>query len=86
MYDIKQAGRIWGLLGVKTLIKWGFKNPSTDERTLCFVEESNFVFFCIVVNDPAFALHNEHLLHVFKDKISGTFDVKFYGELKKFIG
>lgn len=86
MYGIRQAGRIWGSLLVEKLDLWGFKHSTTDERLLFLSVGSSFVLLVIVVDDLAFSSNSPELLADFKDRLSATFDVKFFGELKSFIG
>lgn len=48
--------------------------------------DSKFILVSIVVDDMVFESNSLDLLNSFKEKITQTFDVKLFGELKKFIG
>lgn len=86
MYGIRQAGRIWGSLLVEKLVHWGFKKSTTHSRLLLLSIGTNFVILIIVVDDLAFVSNSPRLLADFKDRLSSNFDVKFFGELRTFIG
>lgn len=86
MYGIRQPGRIWGSLLVEKLVLWGFKQSTTNERVLFLSIGSSFVLLSIVVDDLAFSSNSTELLADFTDRLSPTFDVKFFGELNAFTG
>lgn len=86
MYGIKQAGRIWGSLLLTTLQRWNFQQAVSDERVLFKQEESHFILLIIVVDDFAFLSNSPAFLAAFKDQLQSTFDVKYFGSLKTFIG
>lgn len=54
------------------------KKSTTNERILFLVEVSRFVIVCIIIADSSSAANNKNFLQVFKNKLSGTFDVKFF--------
>lgn len=86
MYDIKQAGGIWGSLLVETFVNRDLEKSVMDERVLFLKRESKFVVICIVVDDSAFTSNSPSLLSALKEKLFSTFDVKLLGEFKSFIG
>lgn len=85
LYGARQAGRIWGNEIHNEVIRLRFQQSTIDPRLYYFVLHSHFIILCIVVDDIAFASNSPELMKQFKDNMSTTFDVKFYGELKSFI-
>lgn len=85
LYGARQAGEIWGNAIHKKLLQMFFIQRPTDPRLYYFVKDGHFIILCVVVYDIALASNSKEMIRIFKENLSATFDVNFYGELKSFI-
>ena len=86
LYGTRQAGEIWSSHLDKTLKQWGFKVPSIDNRVYFLLQGGEFLMLAIVVDDIAFSSTSPNLMERVKSKLSATFSVKIFGQLKSFVG
>lgn len=61
------------------------KSP-VDERAVLLRIGERFIVVVIVVHDLTFGSNDHVLLEEFKTKLSGTLDVKLFGEIESVIG
>ena len=86
LYGLRQAGEIWGSLFCNTLLSWGYRISNIDKRMFFLVEGPHFVILLVVVDDMKFVSNSPSLMSTLKQKLSATFDVKLFGQLRTFIG
>lgn len=86
IYDIREAGRFWGLFVVKIHIIWDFKKSCTDEFILMLLIETHFILIANVVEDLEFLSNLQKMLSNFKARLLPAYDLKFVENLKSFIG
>lgn len=86
LYGLKQAGEIWGSLLCVTLLSWGFRLSNIDKRVFFLQSGTEFVIIVVVVDDMKFVSNSTSLMDNLKRRLSSTFDVKLFGQLKMFIG
>ena len=86
LYGTRQAGEIWGSHLDKTLKQWGFKVSNIDNRVYFLLQGGEFLMLAIVVDDIAFSSNSPFLMQKLKSKLSATFSVKHFGQLKSFVG
>lgn len=75
--------RYRGSLLCVTLLCWGFKLSKIDKRVFL---RHRIVIVVVVVDDMKFVSNSPSLMNHLKKKLSSTFDVKLFRQLKSFIG
>ncbi|KAI1006420.1 hypothetical protein K3495_g1801 [Podosphaera aphanis] len=83
LYGLKQAARDWNLLCREALLKWGFVQSLADP---CVFTHKNGVILLVYVDDIVAAAPKISLLDWFFRNLSGRFNAKNLGEIKKVLG
>lgn len=85
LYGARQIGKLWGSIKPTIWNSGGLPFPnSIDFCTLSVTVPP--LWFSLVVDDLEFASNYQSTLDDLKTKLKQTFDVKFYGALRQFIG
>ncbi|KAI0993939.1 hypothetical protein K3495_g14245 [Podosphaera aphanis] len=83
LYELKQATRDWNLLCREALLRWGFVQSLADP---CVFTHKNDIILLVYVDDIVAAAPKTSLLDWLFRNLSGRFNAKNLGEIKKVLG
>lgn len=86
LYGLRQAGRIWNLKFVSTLVDMGFKQLMSDTQVLKLQRGGSIFVIGIHVDDATLATNDEKIREEVLEKLKTKFLVKDLGELSHYLG
>ena len=86
LYGLKQAGRVWNKLLIKSLIAWGFHQSTIDVCLFTLVVGSNIIWLLVWVDDIIIVDNDSHLRARFASWLQTQFPIDDRGQLVWVLG